>query len=83
MVKEKDESSKVFTLDLKGTECPMNIIKAKSFLRKVPSGSYVDIILDFPSAFEDVPRALELEGYKIVSKSKVGENFMVVKVFKP
>jgi TusA-related sulfurtransferase len=54
-------------LDLRGVECPMNIIIAKKELQNLSRGDIVKIVVDFPAAKEDVPRSLQRDGHKILS----------------
>ncbi len=71
-----------YEIDLRGTECPMNVIIAKVKMKEVHTGKMVRIIVDFPAAYDDVPQALKNEGYKIISMKKLNEKDMEIIVQK-
>lgn len=53
-------------LDLRGVRCPLNWAKAKVRLEQLPPGSTVELVLDDPKGFRDIPRAAEAAGYVIL-----------------
>jgi len=77
--KEGEESQRV--LDLKGTPCPINYVKAKLFLENLEPGSILDIYLDEGEPISNVPKSLENDGHEILQIEKLGE-FYSVKVKK-
>lgn len=68
-------------LDLKGTPCPLNYVKAKLYLEGLKSGDKVAILLDEGEPINNVPRSLEDDGHRILNKEKMG-NFYAVTVQK-
>ena len=64
-------------LDLRGTPCPMNYVKAKLFLEGLPAGAVVDILLDEGEPIANVPGALEKDGHEIVSIEDLGGFYRV------
>jgi TusA-related sulfurtransferase len=52
-------------LDLRGTPCPLNFIKAKLRLEQMPVGNLLELVLDAGEPIEQVPNSLKLEGYRI------------------
>lgn len=68
-------------LDLKGTACPMNYVKAKLFLENLNPGDIVDILLDEGEPIDNVPRSLQTDGQEILKKEKL-EGFYKVTVRK-
>ncbi|MCM1983470.1 sulfurtransferase TusA family protein [Lyngbya confervoides] len=53
------------SLDLRGTPCPLNFIRAKLKLQQLPPGSVLRILLDPGEPIEQVPDSLKIEGYPI------------------
>lgn len=61
------------TLDLRGVKCPMNYVKAKLALEKLPKGTKLKTIIDLGEPVEMVPKSLKADGYEILEE-KVLEN---------
>lgn len=53
------------SLDLRGTPCPLNFVRSKLKLQRMPQGSRLEILLDPGEPIEQVPDSLKLEGYLI------------------
>ena len=45
-------------LDLRGYQCPMTFVYTKVTLEEMDSGSILEVILDFRSAFTNVPKSI-------------------------
>lgn len=58
-------------LNLKGVICPYNFIKAKLALEEMSVGQILRVIVDYPTAIEDVPRGMEYEGEEVISVNKL------------
>ena len=58
-------------LDLKGTACPMNYVKAKLFLENLNVGDIVDILLDEGEPIDNVPKSLQTDGQDILKTEKL------------
>jgi TusA-related sulfurtransferase len=52
-------------LDLRGTPCPLNFVKAKLHLEKMAPGGLLEVWLDPGEPIEQVPDSLAMEGYAI------------------
>jgi TusA-related sulfurtransferase len=52
-------------LDLRGTPCPLNFIRTKLYLQKMPPGTLLEVWLDEGEPIEQVPNSLRMEGYQI------------------
>ncbi|MBW4657405.1 MAG: sulfurtransferase TusA family protein [Drouetiella hepatica Uher 2000/2452] len=52
-------------LDLRGTPCPLNFVRAKLRLEKMLPGSLLEVWLDSGEPMEQVPDSLTMEGYSI------------------
>lgn len=58
-------------LDLKGTVCPANFVKAKLALEGLDDGKVLRIIVDYEPAVSELPRAMEYEGHKVLEVKKL------------
>lgn len=52
-------------LDLRGTPCPLNFVRTKLRLDKMPPGSLLEVWLDPGEPIEQVPDSLRMEGYGV------------------
>lgn len=53
------------SLDLRGTPCPINFVRTKLRLEKLPPGTLLEVWLDPGEPIEQVPDSLRMEGYHI------------------
>ncbi|MDB9539644.1 sulfurtransferase TusA family protein [Anabaenopsis tanganyikae CS-531] len=52
-------------LDLRGTPCPINFVRTKLFLEKMPPGGLLEVWLDSGEPIEQVPDSLTMAGYQV------------------
>jgi TusA-related sulfurtransferase len=54
-------------LDLRGTKCPLNFVKTKLALEKLPPGDVLEVwvLQEGPSAL-NIPNSLRQEGYTVL-----------------
>lgn len=64
-------------LDLRGVVCPMNVIIVRKELKNASKKDIYQIIVDFPAAKEDVPKAIREEGYKILEMKEKGSELEI------
>ena len=69
-------------LDLRGTPCPLNFVRTKLRLEKMPPGSLLEVWLDPGEPIEQVPDSLRMEGYGIEQIEDRTE-FFALKVRRP
>lgn len=69
-------------LDLRGTPCPINFVRTKLRLEKMPPGSLLEVWLDPGEPMEQVPDSLKMEGYTIEQISD-RTDFFAVQVRRP
>jgi TusA-related sulfurtransferase len=50
-------------LDLRGTPCPINFVRTKLYLEKMPPGGLLEVWLDAGEPIEQVPDSLTMAGY--------------------
>ncbi len=60
-------------LNLKGTVCPDNFVKAKLALEDLELGQVLKIIIDYEPAVNEVPKTLEYEGHKILEVKRANQ----------
>lgn len=70
-IKQKIQKESNHFLDLKGTLCPLNYVKAKLFLENLESGTILEILLDEGEPMNNVPKSLENDGHQILKKEKL------------
>lgn len=58
-------------LNLKGTICPDNFVKAKLALEELKTGEVLKVIVDYAPAVEEVPKAMEFEGHKVLEVKRI------------
>lgn len=58
-------------LNLKGTICPDNFVKAKLALEELEIGQVLKIIVDYEPAVTELPNAMEYEGHKILEVKRL------------
>ncbi|MBE9217240.1 MULTISPECIES: sulfurtransferase TusA family protein [Dolichospermum] len=52
-------------LDLRGTPCPINFVRTKLYLEKMPPGGLLEVWLDPGEPIEQVPDSLTMAGYHV------------------
>ena len=69
-------------LDLRGTPCPINFVRTKLHLQKMPPGSLLEVWLDPGEPIEQVPDSLVMEGYQL-EKIEERTEYFVIRVRRP
>ncbi|MGF1566931.1 MAG: sulfurtransferase TusA family protein [Nodosilinea sp.] len=64
-------------LDLRGTPCPINFVRTKLQLDKMPAGALLEVWLDAGEPVEQVPDSLRMEGYLIESLEDCADHFVL------
>ncbi len=75
------EVCKTVRLDLRGLKCPLNWAHAKVRLEQMQRGELLELILDDPRGYRDIPRAAESEGWAI-AKAEANENIFRILIQK-
>lgn len=65
-------------LDLRGTPCPLNFVRTKLRLEKMPPGSLLEVWLDPGEPIEQVPDSLTMAGYSIEQMSEADGYFALL-----
>ena len=60
------------TLDAKGLNCPLPIVKAKKAIRDVPSGGTLEILATDPGAVADFEAFCRQTGHELMEQSAEG-----------
>jgi len=62
------DTTKVHTvLDIRGVVCPITFVKTKLALERMATGEVIRVMVDAPSAADNVPRSLDREGHTVLS----------------
>ncbi|HEY9665079.1 MAG TPA: sulfurtransferase TusA family protein [Allocoleopsis sp.] len=64
-------------LDLRGTPCPLNFVRTKLKLERMPPGAVLEVWLDPGEPIEQVPDSLRMEGYAIEQIDDRSEFFSI------
>lgn len=73
-------------LDLRGTPCPLNFVRTKLQLEKMPAESLLEVWLDPGEPMEQVPDSLQMEGYPIekVEERQSGDRpYFAIRIRRP
>jgi TusA-related sulfurtransferase len=60
-------------LDLRGVACPMNFVKTKLYMDKMPGGDSVRVLRDDGEPVESVSESITAEGHEITMKEQQPE----------
>jgi tRNA 2-thiouridine synthesizing protein A len=69
-------------LDLRGVKCPLNWAHAKVRLEQMERGQVLELMLDDPRGYRDIPRAAEAEGYSMLASDARGDGTFILKIEK-
>jgi TusA-related sulfurtransferase len=67
-------------LDLRGVKCPLNWAHAKVRLEQMARGEVLELMLDDPRGFRDIPRAAEAEGYAMLAGETRADGTFILKI---
>ena len=66
-----------YIIDLRGVTCPLNFVKAKIALEKIPVGQILEVLLDEGEPVRNVPESFTEQGQEIVEIKNNGDHFCV------
>ncbi|HEY9879106.1 MAG TPA: sulfurtransferase TusA family protein [Leptolyngbyaceae cyanobacterium] len=69
-------------MNLRGTPCPINFVRTKLKLEKLPAGSLLEVWLDPGEPIEQVPDSLTMEGY-IIEQLQDCSGYFALQIRKP
>jgi sulfite reductase beta subunit-like hemoprotein/TusA-related sulfurtransferase/uncharacterized protein (UPF0332 family) len=67
--------SQKHAVDLRGVACPLNFVKAKTALEKVPVGEVLEVLLDGGEPIRNVPGSFSGQGQDVVDVTDRGDHF--------
>jgi tRNA 2-thiouridine synthesizing protein A len=67
-------------LDLRGVKCPLNWAHAKVRLEQMQRGQVLELVLDDPRGYRDIPRAAEGEGYVVIVSDARDDGTFVLRI---
>jgi sulfite reductase (ferredoxin) len=71
-----------FFLDLRGVACPMNFVKTKLFIDKMPAGETMEVFLDPGEPVESVVSSIQAEGHTVTECLSQSEGYFRVLIKK-
>jgi TusA-related sulfurtransferase len=69
-------------LDLRGVKCPLNWAHAKVRLEQMQRGEVLQLVLDDPRGYRDIPRAAEAEGHAMLAADARADGTFLLKIEK-
>lgn len=66
------------SLDLRGTPCPLNFVKAKLALESLASGQLLEVFVDRGEPSVNVPRSMQEQGHRVVEAGEVEGGYRIV-----
>jgi tRNA 2-thiouridine synthesizing protein A len=69
-------------LDLRGVKCPLNWAHAKVRLEQMERGQVLELVLDDPRGYRDIPRAAEAEGHAMLASDARADGTFILKIEK-
>ncbi len=69
-------------LDLRGIKCPLNWAHAKVRLEQMERGQVLELMLDDPRGYRDIPSAAEAEGHAILATDARADGTFILKIEK-
>jgi TusA-related sulfurtransferase len=64
-------------MDLRGTPCPLNFVRAKLRLQQMSPGELLEVWIDGGEPVEQVPDSLTMAGYTIETLSAQADYFVL------
>lgn len=64
-------------MDLRGTPCPLNFVRAKLRLQQMLPGELLEVWIDAGEPVEQVPDSLTMAGYTIEALFEQAEHFVL------
>lgn len=81
VVNDQKDNKNIFKLDIRGKMCPMTFVYTKLKLEELPSGSILDVHLDFLPALKNIPESCKrqnlAECIKIKEINKENKEWML------
>ncbi|MHC5060716.1 MAG: sulfurtransferase TusA family protein [Planctomycetota bacterium] len=71
------EETNSHIIDLRGVGCPLNFVKAKITLEKIPVGEVLEVLLDEGEPVRNVPESFAEQGQEIVEIKNNDDHFCV------
>ncbi|MEX2536668.1 MAG: sulfurtransferase TusA family protein [Trueperaceae bacterium] len=60
------------TLDVRGEICPYPLFEARKKLEALPSGTQLQVLIDYPLALDNITRWAESAGHTVLEVEEVG-----------
>lgn len=77
-----DELQIAATKNLRGVNCPMNLVYTKVAMKDVQPGEILEIILDDGPPVNNVPGSVKREGHEVLSQTRLEDGAWSVLVRK-
>lgn len=65
-------------LDLRGDVCPLPVLKTRKKIEQIPKGDFLEVMVDYPVAKENILRTVHQMGEEVVNVKKEGHIFYIL-----
>jgi TusA-related sulfurtransferase len=69
-------------LDIRGEVCPYTLVKSKLAIEEIEVGQVLEILLDYPEAVDNIPKAMLNYGHSVLKVEKINPKDWIIKVRK-
>jgi len=70
-----DAAEQSYVVDLRGVACPLNFVRAKIELEKIPLGGTLEVLLDAGEPVRNVPAGFAQQGQEVLEVESRGDHF--------
>jgi len=69
-------------LDIRGEVCPYTLVKSKLAIEEIEVGQVLEILLDYPEAVNNIPKAMLNYGHTVLKVEKINPKEWIIKIRK-
>jgi len=81
-IKASKISERHYQVDMRGWVCPYPKYAVESLVKKLAEGNRMDLIVDCPSATDDVPKVVKSVGCEVQEIIRIGNGEWQIVIFK-
>jgi TusA-related sulfurtransferase len=69
-------------LDIRGEVCPYTLVKSKLAIEDIEVGQVLEILLDYPEAVDNIPKAMLNYGHSVLKVEKINTKEWIIRIRK-
>ncbi len=70
------------SINIKGEVCPYTLVKAKLAMEQIEVGQVLEVLLDWPEAVENIPKAMLNYGHTVLKVEKINTTDWIIQIRK-